>query len=263
MKVAGWDVNKIRDSVLGKEFETNNCGKCVVVDYKGRNDVFVKFYNPEYTVKCRMSLLKLGNVSNPMHPTLYGVGYIGVGKHSSKTNERIYKVWGSILQRCYSEVYHQTKTEKYKGVSVCEAWKDLQNFATWWEGNKFSNLTDDKGNSYQIDKDLLSFGDKKYCPETCCFVPSEINSLILDSRKSRGDYPIGVVPHIQTGKFMSRLSKGKLSSYLGLYNTPEEAFSAYKVAKEAHVKEVAVKWKGKIDDRVYQSLMTWEISIGD
>ena len=56
MKVAGWDVNKIRDSVLGKEFETNNCGKCVVVDYKGRNDVFVKFYNPEYTVKCRMSL---------------------------------------------------------------------------------------------------------------------------------------------------------------------------------------------------------------
>ena len=51
MKVAGWDVNQIRDSVLGKEFETNNCGKCVVVDYKGRNDVFVKFYNPEYTVK--------------------------------------------------------------------------------------------------------------------------------------------------------------------------------------------------------------------
>ena len=27
------------NELLGKEFETNNFGKCFVIDYKGRNDV--------------------------------------------------------------------------------------------------------------------------------------------------------------------------------------------------------------------------------
>ena len=31
MKVAGRDINKTRDSILGKEFETNNCGKCLLL----------------------------------------------------------------------------------------------------------------------------------------------------------------------------------------------------------------------------------------
>ena len=263
MKVAGWDITKIRDSVLGKEFETNNCGKCFIVDYRGRNDVFVKFYYPEYIVKCSMKSLKLGNVSNPMYPTLYGVGRIGVGKHSSKTNERIYKVWGSILQRCYSDTYHRTKTENYKGVVVCDEWKDLQNFAEWWESNDFSNFVDDKGKSYQIDKDLLSFGDKVYSPKTCCFVPSEINSLVIGSNKSRGSYPIGVSYHKVTGKFMSRLRKGDSSNYLGIYDKVEEASQAYKTAKESYIKEVAEKWKGKIDDKVYVAVLNWEVKIDD
>lgn len=34
------------NELLGKEFETNNFGKCFVIDYKGRNDVFVMFYDP-------------------------------------------------------------------------------------------------------------------------------------------------------------------------------------------------------------------------
>ena len=51
--------------------------------------------------------------------------------------------------------------------------------------------------------------------------------------------------------------------YLGYYNTQQEAFSVYKEAKEILIKEVAVTWKGKIDDKVYEALMNWEISIDD
>lgn len=263
MKVTGRDINKTRDSILGEVYETNNCGKCFIVDYKGRADVFVKFYYPEHVVKCSMQQLKQGNVSNPMYPTLYGVGRIGVGKHSSKTNERIYKVWGSILQRCYSDTYHRTKIENYKGVIVCVEWEDLQNFAEWWESNDFSNFVDEKGNSYQIDKDILVRGNKVYSPETCCFVPSEINSLVIGSNKSRGKYPIGVSHHKATGKFMSRLYKGGSGKYLGVYDKAEEAFQAYKTAKESYIKEVAEKWKGRVDDKVYEALMNWEIHIDD
>lgn len=37
----------------------------------------------------------------------------------------------------------------------------------------------------------------------------------------------------------------------------------YKGAKECHIKSLAEKWKGKIDDKVYQALLEWKIEITD
>ncbi len=57
-------------------------------------------------------------------------------------------------------------------------------------------------------------------------------------------------------------NKGK-QEHLGYFNTELEAFNAYKTAKEAFVKEQANKWKGKIDDRAYEALMSYEVNIDD
>ena len=43
----------------------------------------------------------------------------------------------------------------------------------------------------------------------------------------------------------------------------EEAFLAYKQAKELHIKEVANKWKDQIDPRVYEALMNYTVEITD
>ena len=51
--------------------------------------------------------------------------------------------------------------------------------------------------------------------------------------------------------------------YLGRFVTPEEAFQAYKQAKEAYIKEVAEEWRDSIDPRVYESLTNWVIEITD
>ena len=45
--------------------------------------------------------------------------------------------------------------------------------------------------------------------------------------------------------------------------TPEEAFLAYKKDKEAYIKDVANKWKDKIDPRAYEALMNYEVEITD
>ena len=50
---------------------------------------------------------------------------------------------------------------------------------------------------------------------------------------------------------------------MGTYITPEEAFCAYKQAKEAHIKDVANKWKDKIDPRVYDALVSYQVEITD
>ena len=63
--------------------------------------------------------------------------------------------------------------------------------------------------------------------------------------------------------FKSVVSKFGKSTCLGSYTTVEKAFNAYKKAKEAHVKDVANKWKDKIDPSVYEALMNWTINIDD
>ena len=53
--------------------------------------------------------------------------------------------------------------------------------------------------------------------------------------------------------------------HLGFFDTPEEAFQAYKSAKEQYVKELATQYfqEGKITQRVYQALMEYQVEITD
>lgn len=39
----------------------------------------------------------------------------------------------------------------------------------------------------------------------------------------------------------------------------EKVFNVYKREKERYIKEVAKKWKGKIDEKVYEALINWEV----
>lgn len=56
---------------------------------------------------------------------------------------------------------------------------------------------------------------------------------------------------------------GKRRSYLGMFDTPEEAFYAYKIAKEVWIKEVADKWKSFIEPRVYEAMYNYKVEITD
>ena len=55
----------------------------------------------------------------------------------------------------------------------------------------------------------------------------------------------------------------KKKRHLGSFDTPEEAFQAYKVAKESHIKEIADKWKDKIEPRVYEAMYNYKVEITD
>lgn len=94
-------------------------------------------------------------------------------------------------------------------------------------------------------------------------MPAEINSLIIKAYRIRGKYPIGIYEDRQAGKFKVRISVEGKQKHIGRYYCEKEAFQAYKQAKEAHIKEVANKWKGQIDPRVYEALMNYEVEITD
>jgi hypothetical protein len=65
------------------------------------------------------------------------------------------------------------------------------------------------------------------------------------------------------GKYVARAAINGKEKRIGQYNTPEEAFQAYKVAKEEWIKEVANKYKDKLEPRVYDALMKYEVEMTD
>lgn len=161
-----------------------------------------------------------------------------------------------MLQRCYSHKCHE-KYPTYIACGVHDDWIYFCNFKNWFDINYVKDFC--------LDKDILVKGNKIYSPETCCFVPQEINTLLVKSNGSRGQHPLGVSYHSQRNKFQVRMGISNIGKHLGFFNTANEAFKAYKTAKETHIKEVATEYytKGKITERVYQALMKYEVEITD
>ncbi len=166
-----------------------------------------------------------------------------------------YSVWNSMLQRCGSETY-QAAYPTYVGCSVSEFFRHYKNFKQWYDLQIGSNVED-----FALDKDLLIKGNKLYSAETCVLIPKVINNLFIKHNAARGQLPIGVS---KNGNRFSALIKkeGKLYS-IGTYDTPELAFAAYKEAKEAHIKEMADKYKDVIDPRAYAAMYLYNVEITD
>lgn len=184
---------------------------------------------------------------------IFGVGILDVVGYGSKA----YFLWHSILSRCYNDK-QRWNNKSYQNATVCKEWHKFSNFKRWFESPKSGYRE-----GYQIDKDILIKGNKVYSPETCCFVPIEINSMLAINKRSN-KLPRGV--RKANSKYMVRIStSGSKSTYIGVYDTPEEAFNVYKQAKEAHIQEVATKYfnEGKITEKVYNALMKYEVEITD
>ena len=247
-------IQKQLNKYLGMQVETNRCGTCVIIDYKGYDRVTVRFICPEYEKDCQLGTLLKGEVINPYYPTIHGKGFIGVGKYTSK-DKKLYDLWTAMLGRCYAEVAIE-KHKAYKDVEVCEDWLNFQNFAEWCDKSKFFHFSDSRGKRYQLDKDLLSKGNKIYSPDTCCFIPQEVNKLI--ARKTIDTGKTGVYYHDKNGKFSAQVRQGgQKFKFLGYFDTEESASKAYRAAKESHVKVVANRLRGRICERAYEGLMKW------
>ena len=239
--------------MIGEIFTVLYGYKVEVVAYKNNREVTILFENG-FTKIVEKGVLLKGKVKNPYHPILYNIGFIGEGKYKSFIEGKItknYSVWADMLKRGYDINYKQ-KHPTYKDVTVCEEWHNFQNFAEWFEDNYIEGFC--------LDKDILIKDNKIYSPETCCFVPQEINKLFLFTKLNKGLYPTGVSFSKQNKKFASKIKKYNKTLYLGYFSTPEEAFEKYKEAKERHIKEVADKWRDLIGDKIYKILITYKIT---
>jgi len=187
-------------------------------------------------------------VSNTNRSLVYGVGindYIGyISVHGKPLKS--YKCWVRVLERCYDPKYKK-KNPSYNDVAICDEWIKFSNFKEWFDKNYVDG--------YEIDKDILVQGNKVYSPDTCCFVPRRINTLLLNKQRTNTSGVIGVTykdnAYVATGHI-----DGK-KKHFGRFKTPEDASAAYVRAREQYSTKVVTEYfdNGLISERVRDAII--------
>ena len=193
-----------------------------------------------------------------MKPVMYGVGYHGLLYTNSDCES--YKRWHYMMNRCYSRAVHELQPE-YEECTVCEEWLNYSNFKLWYDEHIVACKV--LGADFELDKDILIKGNKEYSPETVCLVPKLVNSLFTNGKKNRGNYPLGVYYEKEKNKYRACMSFMGDRIKLGTFGTVEDAFARYKEYKEDFIKDIAEQYKEKIPDKIYQSMMNWQVEITD
>ena len=154
---------------------------------------------------------------------------------------RFYRTWANMIRRCRSGVQ-----PTYAQCSVCDDWRYFSNFKSWMQQQDYHGK--------QLDKDLITKGNKIYSPNTCIFIESKLNNFITDSRAKRGYYPLGVYLDKINNGFIASCSNGKGdSTYLGYFKTPEEAHEAWRSYKHKLACQYADE---QTDPRIAHALRT-------
>ena len=245
---------------VGKVCKSLNSGDFKVLKYNDNKNVEIRFLKTEYETSATLGNIRNGKVKDPYSASVYDVGISGT-KYPPTINDvktKEYGLWQNMLERCYNDTFKK-KRPTYEGCEASENFKSFEYFYEWC--NKQIGFGNE---GWHLDKDLLTKGNKVYSEDSCIFIPNEINLLLTKRTTSRGKHLIGVCWHNASKSFIAMVNKNKgKQEYLGCFKTELEAFNAYKVAKEAFVKEQANKWKGKIDDRAYEALMKYTVEITD
>lgn len=175
----------MNNSRVGETNVNKHGSKMEIVKYDKANDVWVKFIESDYIMKTIYGNFKRGDIKSPYDKTVYGVGFLGVGKYKAHVNlkqTKQYKAWKSMMTRCYYKE-HLERFPTYYGCSVVEDWHNYQNFGDWYDKNYYEI----DGEIMQLDKDILIKGNRTYSPEACIFVPQSINLVFRKGGNKSGN----------------------------------------------------------------------------
>ena len=182
-----------------------------------------------------------------------GVGIYEKGKYKAIVSGKAtgeYMSWLNMMSRCYNPKV-LAKHPTYKGCTVCDDWREFQNFARWFNVNHPSD-----GNKYHLDKDFKIIGNKIYSPERCLFVSPSVNVFILDRGAKSKWGVMGVYWSNSSMKFISRCRNpitGEREN-LGRFTDKMTAHKAWRKRKSELACELAMI---QDSDEVKNALLNW------
>lgn len=225
-----------------------------IISARIKSDMTIQFLDDFGYIKEHVSYqaFKKGQIRNPYDKTVYGVGYLGAGKHKTWYNGKFtkeYNSWSDMLSRCYAD--EKGQPTYYNICTVCNDWLNFQVFCDWYDENAYP-----VNERLHLDKDILYPGNTIYAPDKCLLVPQRINMLFVRHRPNKYGLPEGI-GRTDAGRFSTSYN-GK--SY-GTYRTYEDAVAKYIQIKSATIKEIAEEYKSIVPTKVYNALMNYKVGV--
>ena len=230
-----------KDKYLNKIFQTKSSGSCEVVEYTNSTNIVVEFENG-YRKRTSVKELSTGWIKNPTKHLMFCVWVNTDAEIKTPLDKELYKRWTFILRRCF----YTKHTKSYDDVGICEEWLNFSIFRRDLMKTKgIENLL----HGWALDKDLVSLGNRTYCPEFVRAVPREVNNALLTSKSVRSPLALGVC-RFGKDKFFVRCN-GK-----SVYNieTLTEAKQIYWEIKKADIENICKKWENEVCSNVISSL---------
>lgn len=148
----------------------------------------------------------------------YGVGILDVDYDVAPAGGDLcpfYSRWRSVLMRCYYPEHHR-KHPSYIKCTVCSEWMRLSKFKKWMQSQNWQGM--------DLDKDIIKYGNKVYCPEYCRFVTPETNGW-ASGTVGRGSLPIGIT--MSGKKYHAQCNLNGVTLSLGDFHSFSQASAAY------------------------------------
>lgn len=253
---------KSRIKFLGTQHEHKQYGKYMLVEYINNQKVRIIFERTGYELTTSLQAVRNKVVQDPLQPSLYGVAILGLPLKSypTKLTKEAYRSYVSMIERVYVR-----KFNTYIDCSVREDWLVFENYKAFFCEDSW------RQDGWQLDKDLLVYGNRIYSKDTCVFLPPEINITMTTYREQRTEASHNLPPgvsYLSRGKKRYKIHKiaacmdppVKTSEF---FNDPKEAYREYKKFRESVWKYLADKWEGKIDPRATKALREREFLKGE
>lgn len=166
---------KRSEVVIGQTYTTPNDEQYQVIKSIDDARYLIRFTKSDNYQIADISVFNTIRLRDYSQRPIFVVGYaIGTFDNpvilSDNSRECSHKTWYQMMTRCYKN----GGIKSYKDVTVCDKWHNYMDFRTWY----LQNCDLDNPQNFALDKDLFGSEYKVYSPETCCFLPQEINSAL-------------------------------------------------------------------------------------
>lgn len=180
-------------------------------------------------------------------------------------HSRAGRSWRGIQNRCKPGGHIQGKRPTY--IGCVNRFESFQEFAEWCQSDAGYQLRIETGEIMHLDKDLIIPGNKVYSKDTCCFVPANINTLLLFPSSRKHEYlPVGCSISNRSKYFYSYINGAdKKTVFLGYFSDKMEAHAKWQTEKVKIIRDRAGSmhpslWKVKeyvlkIADRIESDLL--------
>ena len=170
------------------------------------------------------------------------------------TDTEFYKLsarYGGIAQRTKNNY----RNNLYQFVRLHESFSTLDKFVAWCiKQVGYEHYINDTDN-WHLDKDILGDeNDKMYSANSCVLVPHEINLMAQTRKRNKHGKGVQYQPN-KKNPYRAYINIDGKPIGLGYHSTAEDANAEYVKARQAQVNVLKERYKGMVDDRVWNGLM--------